>query len=256
MEKTVTVKGIPVFYREKGEGDTVLILHGWRSSADSWMQVQDFLVKKGFHVVVPDLPGFARTPEPNNPWGVGDYTDFVDEFIRETNIQPRGIAGHSFGGRVAIFYAMKYGKGLPALILCDTAGIFRHKKIRIQLYEIGTKIGDSIMSLPPLVFLRPLMRKIWYRLSGEKDYYLTNGVMREIFKLVIEEPLRLHLPHITSPTLILWGEKDYVTPISDANILHEEIPTSYLHILKGVGHVINLEAPEQTARQMYLFLKR
>lgn len=256
MEKTVTVKGIPVFYREKGEGDTVLILHGWKSSADSWTQVQDFLVRKGFHVIVPDLPGFARTPTPDRPWTLSDYADFVEEFIKETNIHPRGIAGHSFGGRVAIVYTTKHGKDLPALILCDAAGIFRHKKIRVRLYGIGTKIGDAIMSLPPLVFLRPLVRKIWYQFGREKDYYLTNGVMREVFKLVIEEPLRYRLPHITSPTLILWGEKDYVTPISDAHILHEEIPTSYLHILKGIGHVINLEAPEQTARQMYLFLKR
>ena len=256
MEKTVIVKGIPVFYREKGEGDTILILHGWRSSLESWRMVQDYLVQKNFHVIVPDLPGFGKTPEPPEAWSVNEYTDFVEDFIKAIDIHPRGISGHSFGARIAIFYAIKYGKDLPALILCDVAGIFHNQARRIAAYQMFTKMGDFVIRIPPLHFLRPLIRKIWYRFTREKDYYLTSGVMRETFKLVIEEPLRSHLEFIRMPTLILWGEKDLATPLSDAYILDEEIPVSYLHIFKGAGHAINLEVPERVARQIYLFLKR
>ena len=256
MEKTVEIKGIPVFYRDKGEGDTILILHGWRSNSDAWMVVQDELVKKGFRVVVPDLPGFGHTPYPPEAWGVSDYMEFIRAFNKALDLHPRGLVGHSFGGRIAIFYAMKYKHELPALVLCDAAGVFRHKQARIQLHKTITKVGDYIMRFPILNLLRPIVIKLNYRLTRQSDYYLTNGVMRETFKLVIEESMRPHLPHITAPTLILWGEKDEVTPLTDAHILHQEIPVSYLHIIAGAGHSINLEYPYKVARQIYLFLRR
>lgn len=256
MEKTVEIRGIPVFYRDKGEGDTILILHGWRSSSKSWLQVQDDLVKFGFRVVVPDLPGFGETPEPKEAWSVRDYMEFVHSFEEALDLHPRALAGHSFGGRIAIFYAMKYKHTLPALVLLDAAGVFRHKQASIQAYEIMTKIGDYIMQFPLLHFLRPVVRKLNYRITRQQDYYLTDGTMRETFKLVIEESMRPHLPHITAPTLIIWGEKDEATPLSDAHILHQEIPVAYLHVLPNAGHSVNLEYPHKVARQMYLFLRR
>jgi len=256
MEKTVEIKGIPVFYRDKGEGDTILILHGWRSSSKSWVTVQDELVKAGFRVVVPDLPGFGGTPEPKEAWSVQDYMEFVRSFEETLGLHPRGLVGHSFGGRIAIFYAMKYKHNLPALVLCDAAGVFRHKQAQIRLHKAVTKTGDYVMRFPFLNFLRPLVRNLNYRLTRQRDYYLTSGTMRETFKMVIEESMRPHLPHITAPTLILWGENDKMTPLSDAHIIHQEIPVSYLHVIPHAGHSINLEYPYKVARQIALFLKR
>ena len=256
MEKTVEIKGIPVFYRDRGEGDTILILHGWPASSKSWITVQNDLVEAGFRVVVPDLPGFGKTPQSKEAWSVRDYVEFVRSFEEKLDLHPRGLVGHSFGGRIAIFYAMKYKHNLPALVLIDAAGIFRHKQVRIRAHKALTKVGDYIMRFPLLHFLRPLVRDLNYRITRQRDYYLTSGTMRETFGRIIEESMRPHLPHITAPTLILWGENDKLTPLSDAHIIHQEIPVSYLHVLPHAGHSINLEYPHKVARQIYLFLRR
>ena len=254
-EHTIVIRGIPVFYRDKGEGETILILHGWPSSSNSWKTVQDDLVHAGFRVVVPDLPGFGKTPEPPHAWGVVDYMEFVRSFKDELGLHPRALVGHSFGGRIAIFYAMRYAHDLPALVLIDAAGVFRHARTRIKLFVGVTKIGDYIMRFPFLRFLRPLVRALLYRIARRRDYVATNGVMRETFKRVIGESMRPHLPHITAPTLILWGGKDRLTPLSDARIINDEIPISTLKVFPRAGHSINLEFPHKVARHIALFLR-
>lgn len=256
MEKTIKVAGIPVFYREEGEGDTVLILHGWASSSARWTRVQDNLARLGFRVIVPDLPGFGKTPEPLKPWNVSDYTRFVRSFVQTKNLHLRGLVGHSFGGRIAILYAVLYGKELPALVLVSAAGMFLRRTVRVSAFLVITKLGNLIFSLPILSFIRPIARKIIYRLSGEHDYYNADGVMRETFRRITGEALRPYLPHITVPTLIVWGEKDLATPISDARILHEEIPVSHLVVFPNGEHALNVFMPEKLAQQVKFFLGR
>ena len=254
MEKTIKIAGLPVFYREEGEGETILILHGWASSSQRWVRVQNELVRRGFRVVVPDLPGFGKTPEPPQPWDVSDYTRFVRSFVESKDLHPRGLVGHSFGGRIAILYAVLYGKELPGLVLISAAGIFLRKTLRVSAFLVITKMGNLIFSLPVLSFLRPLSRKILYRISGEHDYYNADGVMRETFKKVTGGILRPYLPLITVPTLILWGSKDLATPISDARILHEEIPVSHLVIFPNGEHALNIFMPEKIAKHIHFFL--
>src|SRR3989338_3932605 len=112
MESTITIGNTSVFYREKGQGKTILILHGWGSNSSQWEGVQDSLVELGFRVIVPDLPGFGRTKEPSSPWNIKDYTVFIRNFITALNLYTHALVGHSFGGRIAISYTHEYGKEL------------------------------------------------------------------------------------------------------------------------------------------------
>ena len=78
--------------------------------------------------------------------------------------------------------------------------------------------------------------------------------MREIMKRVMGESLRPHLPHITQPTLILWGEDDMATPVADALIIHQSIPLTHLHIFPETGHAIQIEKPKNVAKHIARFL--
>jgi pimeloyl-ACP methyl ester carboxylesterase len=78
--------------------------------------------------------------------------------------------------------------------------------------------------------------------------------MKQIMSRVLEENLRPYLPRITTPTLILWSEKDTITPLSDAKILNEEIQNSYLHIFKGESHALQITIPEQLSNRVAEFL--
>ncbi len=258
MEGTISIGGMTIAYREMGQGALIVILHGWGSSYRSWVNVQDRIAVKGFRVIVPDLPGFGKTPAPVGAWSVSDYCAFTKEFVRAllpNQEEKFFLLGHSFGGRIAISYAAAYGNELDGLILCDAAGILRHKRKKVALFFSLTKIGNMIFGTPFLRVVRSRARDEWYRLIREKDYYRTSGTMRATFRNVVEENLAGKLPSIKIPTLILWGEHDKATPLEDARIIHRGIAESRLEILKSAGHAINLECSVELARLVVDFMK-
>jgi len=256
MNNTVMIKNTSAVYTDRGSGDIIIILHGWGSQSGSWSDVQNALVQRGYRVIVPDLPGFGASDEPPAPWSLADYSSFLHTFIETVGIRQFTLAGHSFGGRIAIDYAIRYPQKISSLILMDAAGITRHKTLKIKLFLILTKMGNLIFTLPVLSALRRPTQKIWYRFTREHDYYQASGRMRKTMKRVMDENLRIHLPHITQATLILWGEKDRATPLADGLIIHKSIPLTHLHVFSGLGHAINLEAPTKVAQQIDLFLKK
>ena len=80
MEKIVFVDNLKINLKVVGQGEPVLILHGWGSSIKSWLRVQEFLAEKGFKVIVPDLPGFGESSVPEKAWTVLDYKNFIIRF--------------------------------------------------------------------------------------------------------------------------------------------------------------------------------
>lgn len=254
-EKTISIHGLNTFYRDEGSGDGILILHGWGAGMRTWVEVQTELVRRGFRVVTLDLPGFGKADEPKTPWHLQDYARFIHEFANKLALYNYALLGHSFGGRIAIDYATRWPKELNALILVSAAGAIRHKKTKIKLFLVITKIGNFIFSTPGLSIFKSFARKIWNKVFGIEDYYNASGTMKKVMQNIIEEELLGYLPKIQTPTLILWGDKDIQTPISDAIIIHQKIPVSHLHIFPGLPHALNIAAPFEVARFTSRFLK-
>src|ERR1700761_3444849 len=120
MEQTQLIKGLNINYSESGEGKPVVLLHGWGSNLQAFTRVQQNLETE-FHVFAIDLPGFGKSEEPKEVWGVEDYTQFIEEFCRIKNISNPILAGHSYGGRVSILFSSR--NPVLKLILIDSAGI-------------------------------------------------------------------------------------------------------------------------------------
>lgn len=253
-EHQTKVQGLTTFYREKGAGSALFILHGWGSSFKTWVNVQDQLAEYGLRVIAVDLPGFGKTDEPPSYWSLGDYTDFVRELAKQLNLEKFALLGHSFGGRIAIDYAARYSEDLQKLILVAAAGVVRHKETKIAVFRVFTKVGNKVFSVPGLRYFKNIISKIWYKFTGENDYHKASPRMKQIMSRVLDENLRPYLPRITVPTLILWGEKDIMTPLSDAKILNEEIQNSYLHIFEGEPHALQITIPEQLSSRIAKFL--
>ncbi len=222
---------------------TLLILHGWKSSKEKWQKVKELVSISGIKVIVPDLPGFKPENELKKPWSIDDYIYWLEDFIKEQELQNKFyLLGHSFGGRMAIKYAVKNPEKLNGLILVSGAGITLRPKTKIKFFAIVTKIGNLIFCLPILRLFRPLGKKFIYFLIGKKDYYsIQNQVMKETFKKVIRENLSHLLADINAKTLIIWGDKDKITPIEDAHIINKKIKNSKLEVLKNIDHTPYLE---------------
>ena len=88
------IDGISVNYIDEGEGEIVLLLHGWGANITLYRSVIDTL-KQGRRVIALDMPGFGKTPEPPKPWCVDDYVDFVLRFIASFSIERLSVVVHS-----------------------------------------------------------------------------------------------------------------------------------------------------------------
>ena len=257
-EKTVTISGLRTRYLET---ETVrkaplVLLHGWGSSITSWRRVAEVLESANVKVFIPDLPGFGDTPQPPRPWHLNDYIVFVHEFVKTLGIKTFCLAGHSFGGQISIGYATQYPKKIRKLILIAAARIVRRRKLKVAIFGFFSKLGNLAFSMPFLSFLRPVFQKTWYKLSGEQDYYRASNVMRETMKLILDREMRDELIKIRVPTLIIWGEKDLVTPLADAKILHGEIQGSRLHVFPQQNHDLNKKVPEKLAAEISNWVTR
>ncbi|MDK2949133.1 MAG: hypothetical protein PWQ56_298 [Patescibacteria group bacterium] len=230
-EKKVNINGIDVFYKIAGEGKPLLILHGWGGGSFSWMRIIEDLASNGFQLIVPDLPGFGKTEAPKEIWGISDYSKFVDNFIKEVGIKDASVLGHSFGGGIITKMENIYGK----IIFCDAAIIRKERlSIRQKFSRFISRIGKKIVSQN--FFAYRFFEKATYFISGTYDYYSANPLMKDIFKKVISEDLSLMLGEIKNPCLIIWGDKDKITPTEDAYFLNKKIINSELKIIKNCGH--------------------
>jgi len=220
----------------------IVILHGWPSSSRSWERVKGLLEADGFSVFVPNLPGFGGTKPPKKNWGVSEYSEWVNKYIETINHSHIILLGHSFGGRVAIKMVAQNQTGrIFKLILVDAAGI-RHFNTREQAASWVAKRAKMFKSLPGYGYLRWFFYRLILR---KKDYFEARGIMREVLKRVIEEDLTPLLKDIKIPTLIIWGERDKMTPLEDGYLMSREINGSSIKIIPQAGHAVNLERPEE-----------
>jgi len=234
----------------KNQEKTILILHGWGSSSEKWQKVRDLLSKNNFQVIVPDLPGFGKNPAPFKPWDIDNYVEWVKDFIETQKLEKFFLLGHSFGGRIAIKLAIKYPEKIEKLILVSSAGI-KPKPNFILRFSAFFAFVKKFRWLPGFFFAREIFYKYILRRT---DYLKAKGIMRETFKKVIKEDLAYCLSHIKIPTLIIWGNKDKMTPVSDAYIINRKIKNSKLKLLKDTGHAPHLECPEKLSEVILKFL--
>ena len=236
--------------------EKILILPGWGSNSGRWQRVKELLEEKGIEVLVLDLPGFGITPSPNIAWGRDDYINWIFQKIKEKDWPKFNLLGHSFGGGLAVKIATNFSEHIEKLILCSPAIIKRRSIIKIYLFYWVAYVGKKIFSLPGLKIFYPLSQKLIYKLAGARDYYLADGIMKEVMKKIgKEDSLEGLLEKIKIKTLILWGKRDDVLPLKDAYLIKEKIRDSELKIISKARHSPHREAPEELVKSILQFLQ-
>ncbi len=231
------IDNIPVNYIDEGHGDVVLLLHGWGADITLYRGIIDTLAREK-RVIALDMPGFGKTPEPDRPWCVDDYVDFVIRFLLPFGLRKLSVVVHSFGGRV--FFKMNAREDLPFTFeraaLIDSAGILPRKTFRQKVSQRCYKIGRAVMSTRALHFLYPDAVEDMRRKRGSADYNSATPIMRATLVKVVNEDLEPLMPYVRCPVLLIWGELDTATPLSDAERMKELIPDAGLVVCEGAGH--------------------
>lgn len=234
----IKINGLNINYKIIGEGKPFLILHGWGSKSDRWEKVAGILSRKGFKVIIPDLPGFGQSDTPGKPWNLDNYADFVEEFSKALGLDKFILSGHSFGGGISVKYAIKNPDKIDELFLIASACIrkdnFRKKFLRTlsKLFKIFSFI--------------PGARKAFYKFIVKKsDYQYTDGIMKNTYLNIIKEDLSDVLKEVKSKTVIIWGDKDDVLSIAQGREINKRIKGSKLVVIPGADHDLEQKIPEE-----------
>ncbi len=237
MENIINANGVDVRYKTTGEGDDVLLLHGWGCSIEIWDKVQTAL-SQNHRVTAIDFPGFGKSQEPPEVWGVEQYTRCTEDLIAKLGLKTPTLVGHSFGGRVSILLASR-NNYVGKVILTDSAGV-KPQSTKISVSRIFSKIKKATAKVIGESATEKLVRPFVNSLASE-DYKNASGMMKEILKKVVDEDLQHVMPSIKAPTLLIWGSNDTATPLADAQIMEKLIPDAGLVVMPGCTHYAFLE---------------
>lgn len=278
QEKQKQLGGLSINYKIIGTGKIpIVLLHGWGLSSDRYIITAEEILKldNNFIFYIPDLPGFGKSEEPKTAWHIDDYVEFTRDFVngvaqREAGfelikniisgvIKNNGVSfkkenkkvillAHSFGGRIAIKYAVKYPGDIEAMVLTGAAGIKHPLTSRQQMFYRMAKIGKELFALPILKSLEKYAKKYFYVIVREKDYANAGMMMKEVMKNALAEDLTPFLEKVTSSTLLIWGEMDHSTPLVDGQTMNEKIEGSKLFVIKEANHSAVYNNAEEFAK--------
>ena len=252
----IKIQNIDTHYIEKGEGDIILLLHGWGSKLDFFSHIINNL-STDHKVYAIDLPGFGGTEEPKEAWNLDKYVDFIIAFINQMGIERLSILGHSFGGRLTIKLVNRTDLNFKVdkIVLVGSAGIkkklnkrktFKTRVYKTLKYLVGNKL---VLKFFPNA-LNNLKKKF-----GSADYRNATPMMRDILVKTVNEDLTDLLPNIVQPTLLIWGDKDTETPIEDAKKMESLIKDAGLVTIPGAGHFSFIEQPVFVNNVLNAFFK-
>lgn len=221
-----------------GTVSKIFLVHGWTYSLDKWDACVDLLNKAGVEVVRLRVPGLTESSD--KTYTIDDYVEWLRGELKNEK-QPIVIA-HSNGGRIALWYASKYKSHLRQLILIDSAGVAHAEKAYVAR---TTAIRLAAKILKPLRYI-PFVRKAVYKVVGAHDYERAAPNMRETMKHMLASDKQLDLVEIETPTSLIWGSDDSMTPLTDGMHMAKIFKTQ-LHKVDGARHVPFFTHPAETS---------
>lgn len=242
MDKTIDIDGVSLHYRDSGETDLrpVIIMHGWGCNVDTVASIEN-IFKGKMRVINVDLPGHGKSSEPPSVWGVEDFTAMMEKFISMLGLEKPSLIGHSFGGRISILLSSR--GDVDKVLLIDAAGIKPKRSLSYYWKVYSFKaMKNTVMLLCGKKKGTEIVDKIRGK-KGSADYRNSSPRMRAIMSKCVNEDLKYAMPSIKVPVLLVWGEDDTATPLSDAQTMKKLIPDAGLVSFPGCGHYSFLDNP-------------
>lgn len=210
----------------------LFFLHGWvgKYIIDKNQNIYDFYkplieeLNKKFFCEFIILPGFSNNPEPERPYFLDDYVNFVNNYIEEKGINKFYLMGHSFGGQIAAKFSYLYPERVEKLILYNSACI-RKSNFKRKIFKKLNKIFNKIKIFKKSLFLKKIIYKI---LTNTTSIAFYSEIMKKTMSNIIEEDLTNILDKIENETIIIWGAKDKITPLWQGKLINSLIRNSKL----------------------------
>lgn len=255
----VDVEGYRVHYYALGpsDGPIAVLVHGLGGRSEDWEKLAPFLAKAGYRVYLPDLPGFGQSEKPANfSYSVNDEAKVVAGFFDALNLKQVDLGGWSMGGWIVQLVAARHPERVRRLMLLDSAGLYIRPDWDTKLFTPVSaaeldKFDALLMPHPPQ--LPDFVVKDILRTSLEHAWIIRRAMDSMLTGRDTTDGL---LPNLKMPVLIVWGDVDHITPLSEGQKMHQLIPQSQINVIPGCGHLAPNECAAQIGPGIVSFLKQ
>jgi len=234
--------GVRIFYQDRGEGKPLVLIHHLAGSINSWKYIFPILAEK-YRVIEYDLRGHGRSSIIPGPYKIEDHSEDLKQLLEELEVKSPIIVGHSIGTLIAIDYAIR--NQVDKLVLIGAL----YKAPNPEPYERYVSVAMSLGMQALAEFRRrqgefsqKLLEKGWTDLLQVYRENTPIGYKYAVEGLLTARDYSNDLEKIDSETLIIYGDEDKLS--ANLPVLQNGIKKSKTQILKGYGHFLNFEAPE------------
>ena len=228
-------------YIESGKGQPLIILHGLMGGLSNFKGVVDYFPKLGYQIIIPELPVYSL---PLINTSVKSLSEFLFKFVTFRKLKNFILLGNSLGGHIGLLFAKNHPKYLKGLVLTGSSGLYENN------------MGDGYPKRGDYDYIKKKSEAVFYNSNTA-----TKEIVDEVFETVndrnklvrtlalaksaIRHNMANDLPCMKTPTAIIWGKQDTVTPPNVAEEFNNLLPDSNLYWIDKCGHAPMMEHPNE-----------
>jgi len=253
----IDLNGCTTHYIEKGDGEPVILLHGFNYDSYIWAANIDVLAEK-FKVYALDLWGFGYSTRKPLDYGYQLYADQVLMFMDSLGIECASLVGQSMGGGTAILFCVQHRLRVNKLLLVDPGGLPHTLPLIGKFFNLP-RVGEFLMGLSTNAIRKKTLGDLWFynkklitesyfenvtrfqKIKGTTEVLMAI-LRKEFFHTLSDEVHRLGQEDV--PILIVWGREDKGIPLRLGQEMHGILKSSRLEVIDNAGHVPNYECSD------------
>jgi pimeloyl-ACP methyl ester carboxylesterase len=262
---TIEKNIMKLFYREYGQGQPAIILHGLFGQSDNWVTVGRRIADQ-FRVYIPDQRNHGQSPH-TAIHSFPAMADDLAEFIEEYQIENPVLIGHSMGGKVAMTYALENPGKVQKLVIIDISPRkyperITHTQIISQMMGIdleSTKTRGEVEKILDLKIPDPrvrmfILKNLYYKIDGNLAWRLNLDAINQSMDLLFDG-IRSESQY-KGPTLFIRGGKSDYVPDEDTALIKSMFPKANIKTIPGASHWVHADVPEELCILLSDFLER
>lgn len=239
-------------YIEAGEGTPIIVLHGLMGGLSNFDSVTQHFSKKGYRVIIPELPIYSMSLLKTN---VKSFAKYLRDFIEYKGLDNVILLGNSLGGHIGLYHTKLHPEKVKALIITGSSGLYESAMgggyTKRSDYEVIKKKAQDVF-YDPAIATKAIVDEVYETVNDRNKLIKTLAIA----KSAIRHNMAKDLPKMKTPTCIIWGKNDNVTPPDVAEEFDKLLPDSELFWIDKCGHAAMMERPEEFNQIMDAWLQK
>ena len=239
-------------YIEVGTGQSIIILHGLMGGLSNFDAVTSYFSTKGYKIIIPELPVYTMSLLKTN---VKAFAKYLYDFIDFKGLDNVILLGNSLGGHIGLYHTKLHPEKVKALVITGSSGLYESAMgsgyTKRSDYEVIKKKAQDVF-YDPEVATKEIVDEVYETVNDRNKLIKTLAIA----KSAIRHNMAKDLPKMQTPTCIIWGKNDTVTPPEVADEFNSLLPDSELFWIDKCGHAAMMEHPDTFNDILHAWLKK